>query len=69
MLFLVSINSTIETIVVTIHLETDWAKLQVPVNKNTVVCSPYMRELTQFITRVYHTYLSNFNNKEVLLEK
>jgi hypothetical protein len=65
----VSINSTVETIIVTIHLETDWAKLQIPPNKNTVPCSPYMRELTQFITRVYHTYLSNFNNKEVLLAK
>ncbi|KAJ3656220.1 hypothetical protein Zmor_015314 [Zophobas morio] len=64
-----SISSTIETIVVTIHLETDWAKLQVPPNKNTIPCSPYMRELTQFITRVYHTYLSNFNNKEVLSAK
>ncbi|EFA03811.1 Conserved oligomeric Golgi complex subunit 5-like Protein [Tribolium castaneum] len=65
----VSINSTIETIIITIHLETDWAKLQVPINKNSVVCSPYMRELSQFVTRVYHTYLSSFNNKEVLLEK
>lgn len=65
----VSINSTIETIIVTIHLETDWSKLQMPVNRNAVPCSPYMRELTQFINRVYHTYLANFNNKEVLSAK
>ncbi|KAF5273590.1 hypothetical protein FQR65_LT04588 [Abscondita terminalis] len=64
-----SINSTIETIIITIHLEQDWTKLQVPVSKGTVSCSPYMRELTQFVLRVNNTYLSGFENKEVLALK
>ncbi|CAH0557010.1 unnamed protein product [Brassicogethes aeneus] len=65
----VSINSIIEKIIVTIHLETDWVKLQIPANKNSISCSPYMKELNQFIARVYHTYLASFENKEVLLQK
>ncbi|KAJ8951184.1 hypothetical protein NQ314_007724 [Rhamnusium bicolor] len=64
-----SINSIIETIIITIHLETDWSKLPVPTNKNYQSCTPYMRELNQFITRVYQTYLANFENKEVLSTK
>ncbi|XP_045470713.1 conserved oligomeric Golgi complex subunit 5 [Harmonia axyridis] len=63
----VSINSTVETILVTIHLEADWTKLQT-FNKH-VSCSPYMRELGQFINRVFNTYLAQFENKEVLLLK
>ncbi|XP_044751811.1 conserved oligomeric Golgi complex subunit 5 [Coccinella septempunctata] len=63
----VSINSTVETIIVTIHVEADWTKLPA-VNKQTS-CSPYMRELGQFITRVFNTYLAQFENKEVLLSK
>ncbi|XP_030751330.1 conserved oligomeric Golgi complex subunit 5 [Sitophilus oryzae] len=65
---IVSINSVIETILVTMHLEPDWLKIQVVANKN-LPCSPYMKELIQFITRVYNTYLVNFHNKEVLSEK
>ncbi|KAF5281574.1 hypothetical protein FQA39_LY05109 [Lamprigera yunnana] len=64
-----SINSTIETIIITIHLEQDWAKLQFPANRNNVLCSPYMRELTQFILRVNGTYLNGFENKEMLALK
>ncbi|KAJ8920765.1 hypothetical protein NQ315_004905 [Exocentrus adspersus] len=64
-----SITSVIETIVITVHLETDWPKLPVPANKNFQSCSPYMRELSQFITRVYQTYLANFENKSVLSAK
>ncbi|KAL3282359.1 hypothetical protein HHI36_005545 [Cryptolaemus montrouzieri] len=64
----VSINSTIETILVTIHLEADWTRHQVPSNKQ-VSCSPYMRELSQFLSRVFNTYLAQFENKEVLLAK
>ncbi|KAK4878939.1 hypothetical protein RN001_007085 [Aquatica leii] len=64
-----SINSTIETIIITIHLEQDWAKLQLPVSRSSISCSPYMRELTQFILRVNSTYLSGFENKEVLALK
>lgn len=63
-----SINKTIETIIVTIHMEQDWNRLQVSGNK-TVSCSPYMRELTQFISRVFHTYLACFTNQEVLTIK
>lgn len=65
---IVSINSVVETIMVTMHLEPDWIKLQTSVNK-TLTSSPYMKELVQFITRVYQTYLVNFQNKEVLCEK
>lgn len=63
-----SINATVETIIITIHLESDWAKLQVQPNRN-VVCSPYMRELYQFLTRVYTTYLAPFENKDILTAK
>lgn len=61
--------SVVETIIITLHLETDWPKLPVPTNKNFQSCSPYMRELSQFITRVYQTYLASFENKEVLFAK
>ncbi|XP_060527805.1 conserved oligomeric Golgi complex subunit 5 [Cylas formicarius] len=64
----ISINSIIETIIVTIHMEKDWARAQVTSNKNQSY-SPYMKELTQFINRVYNTYLCNFQNKEVLSQK
>ncbi|KAK5645700.1 hypothetical protein RI129_004164 [Pyrocoelia pectoralis] len=64
-----SINSTIETIIITIHLEQDWVKLQPPSVRSNVSCSPYMRELTQFILRVNNTYLNLFENKEVLALK
>ncbi|XP_017779416.1 PREDICTED: conserved oligomeric Golgi complex subunit 5 [Nicrophorus vespilloides] len=63
-----SINSTIETILVTIHLETDWNKLQ-STNRTNIPCSPYMRELIQFISRVFPTYLARFDNKEILSTK
>lgn len=66
--FLVSINSVIETIIITLHLESDWAKTQAPV-KMYHSCSPYMKELSQFISRVYQTYLEDFKNKEVLSVK
>lgn len=64
-----SINATVETIVITIHLEPDWGKLQIPPNKHNVSCSPYMRELMDFLTRVYSTYLAPFDNKECLSTK
>ena len=59
----------VETIIITIHLETDWGKLQVPVNRNNLPCSPYMKELVQFINRSYQIYLSPFDNKEILSNK
>ncbi|CAG9771942.1 unnamed protein product [Ceutorhynchus assimilis] len=65
---IVSINSVVETIIVTMHLENDWTKLPVLNNKN-ISCSPYMKELVHFINRVYNTYLKDFQNKEVLSEK
>lgn len=65
--FSVSINSTVETILVTIHLEADWTKLQT-LSKHTS-CSPYMRELGEFLNRVFNAYLARFENKEVLLLK
>ncbi|XP_050507229.1 conserved oligomeric Golgi complex subunit 5 [Diabrotica virgifera virgifera] len=64
----VSINSVIETIIVTLHLEADWTKVQIP-HKISSSCSLYMKELNQFISRVYQTYLDGFKNKEVLASK
>ncbi|XP_022914460.1 conserved oligomeric Golgi complex subunit 5 [Onthophagus taurus] len=64
-----SVKLTVETIIITIHIETDWTKLQIPPTKSTQSCSPYMRELVQFITRSYQTYLSPFSNKECLTQK
>lgn len=61
-------NKTIETIIVTIHLEPDWDRLQVTPNK-PVSCSPYMRELMQVISRIFHTYLECFTNTEILSAK
>lgn len=66
---LVSINSTIETIIITLHLETDWSKLSVTHNRHSIATSPYMKELSQFITRVHQIYLSPFDNKDVLNAK
>lgn len=60
-----SINQTVETIVVTMHQE-DWRKE----NRSTATtCSAYLRELLQFLTRVHHTYLLHFDNKPVLINK
>ncbi|KAG5889011.1 hypothetical protein JTB14_033940 [Gonioctena quinquepunctata] len=64
---MVSVFSVVETIVITLHLESGWTK-QLP-SKNQQSCSPYMRELNQFITRVYQTYFDSFKNKEVLSTK
>ncbi|KAL1491355.1 hypothetical protein ABEB36_011963 [Hypothenemus hampei] len=64
---IVSICSVIETIIVTMHLEPDWAKLNV--TNKTPSSSPYMKELAQFLLRVHNTYLQNFHNKTVLSEK
>uniref|UniRef100_A0A1Y1KUH6 Conserved oligomeric Golgi complex subunit 5 n=1 Tax=Photinus pyralis TaxID=7054 RepID=A0A1Y1KUH6_PHOPY len=64
-----SINATIETIIITLHLEQDWVKLQSPATRSNIPCSPYMRELTQFIFRVNSTYLNLFENKDVLALK
>ncbi|CAG9858527.1 unnamed protein product [Phyllotreta striolata] len=65
---IVSINSVIETIIITMHLESDLSKAQAP-PKNSQTCSLYMKELNQFITRVYQTYLDGFKNKQVLTTK
>lgn len=66
--FTASVNTTTETIIITIHLEQDWEKL--PANSRSAThCSPYMRELTQFIARVHHTYLAPYENKEMLTTK
>ncbi|KRT82944.1 hypothetical protein AMK59_3911, partial [Oryctes borbonicus] len=59
-----SIKTAIETILITIHAESDLAKYQVPGNRPTIPCSFYMRELIEFITRTYNIYLSSFDNKE-----
>nr|CAH7733118.1 unnamed protein product [Callosobruchus chinensis] len=64
-----SMNSVIETIIVTIHLESDWAKLNIPPNKHYHSCSPYMKELNEFVTRAYNIYLAKFENKDVLTSK
>lgn len=63
-----SINDTIDTILVTIHIENDWNKLQVTA-RTQIPCSPYMRELVQFIGRIYPTYLAHFENKDILANK
>ncbi|XP_057656246.1 conserved oligomeric Golgi complex subunit 5 [Diorhabda carinulata] len=63
-----SVNSVIEKIIVTLHLESDWAKAQPP-SKMINTPSPYMKELNQFISRVYSTYLDGFKNREVLAVK
>lgn len=69
MVFADSINQTVETIIVTIHQELDWTTVSSPTGKTTIPSSPYMRELTQFLTRAYQTYLAGFENKEILNKK
>ncbi|XP_018320552.1 conserved oligomeric Golgi complex subunit 5 [Agrilus planipennis] len=66
---IISINVTIEKIIVTIHQEPDWNRIQIPTHKIAISCSPYMRELTEFVGRVFNTYLVPFENKEVLTNK
>lgn len=61
-----SINQTVETIVVTMH-EEDWRRESRSTTATT--CSAYLRELLQFLTRIHHTYLLNFDNKPVLTNK
>ncbi|XP_076269956.1 conserved oligomeric Golgi complex subunit 5 four way stop [Rhynchophorus ferrugineus] len=63
-----SINVIVEKIMLTMHVEPDWLKIQTPANK-ILSCSPYMKELIQFINRIYNTYLVTFQNKKVLSEK
>ncbi|KAI4465399.1 conserved oligomeric golgi complex component 5 [Holotrichia oblita] len=61
-----SIKMAIETILITIHAESDWAKYQVSGNRPTIPCSFYMRELVEFITRTHNIYLTPFDNKDIL---
>nr|XP_023014138.1 conserved oligomeric Golgi complex subunit 5 [Leptinotarsa decemlineata] len=49
----VSVISVVETIIVTLHLESGWTRQQV--SSKSYSCSPYMRELNEFISRVYRT--------------
>lgn len=53
----------------TIHQESDWTTVSSPTGKSVVPSSPYMRELTQFLTRAYQTYLVGFEDKETLNKK
>ena len=54
---------TVDKIVLTIYYEKDWEYLDI---QNINICSPYMKELTQFLTRVQKSYLSTYDNKDIL---
>lgn len=62
-----SINSAIETIIITIHNEHDWVKL--PVKTGAVNCSPYMRELIEYIARAFKVHLGPFNASEAFASR
>ncbi|XP_045775489.1 conserved oligomeric Golgi complex subunit 5 [Maniola jurtina] len=66
-LFAESIKNSLYLILITMHDEPDLIRAENPNNK-TMTCSPYMKELQQFVSRCKDIYLSLFNEKQALNE-
>ncbi|CAK1542378.1 unnamed protein product [Leptosia nina] len=66
-LFSESIKNSLFIILLTMHNEQDFVKNEDPNNK-TLSCSPYMKELQQFVSRCKDIYLSMFQDKSALNE-
>lgn len=66
-LFAESIKNSLYIILMTMHDESDLVKADDPSGK-TLSCSPYMKELQQFVSRCKDIYLSMFQEKPALNE-
>ncbi|CAH4023245.1 conserved oligomeric Golgi complex subunit 5 [Pieris brassicae] len=66
-LFAESIRNSLFIILMTLHDEQDFSRNEDPSNKN-LSCSPYMKELQQFVLRCKDIYLSMFQEKYALNE-
>lgn len=66
-LFAASIENSLQIILMTMHDEPDLNRSDDPTGK-TLSCSPYMKELQQFVTRCKDIYLSMFNEKSAVNE-
>ncbi|XP_022824683.1 conserved oligomeric Golgi complex subunit 5 [Spodoptera litura] len=66
-LFAESIKNSLYIILMTMHDEPDLIRADDPTGK-TLSCSPYMKELQQFVSRCKDIYLSMFNEKSALNE-
>ncbi|XP_030026534.1 conserved oligomeric Golgi complex subunit 5 [Manduca sexta] len=64
-LFAESIKNSLYIILMTMHEEPDLIRADDPAGKN-LSCSPYMKELQQFVSRCKDIYLSMFNEKAAL---
>lgn len=66
-LFAESIKNSLYIILMTMHDEPDLTRTDDPSNKS-LSCSPYMKELQQFVSRCKDIYLSMFQEKSALNE-
>ncbi|KPJ04480.1 Conserved oligomeric Golgi complex subunit 5 [Papilio xuthus] len=66
-LFAESIKNSLFIILMTMHDEPDLTRADDP-NKKSLSCSPYMKELQQFVSRCRDIYLSMFQEKSALNE-
>ncbi|XP_038221318.1 conserved oligomeric Golgi complex subunit 5 [Zerene cesonia] len=66
-LFAESIKNSLYIILMTMHDEPEFSRNDDPSNK-TISCSPYMKELQQFVSRCKDIYLSMFHEKSALNE-
>lgn len=66
-LFAESIKNSLYIILATMHDEPDLIRADDPAGK-TLSCSPYMKELQQFVSRCKDIYLSMFSEKSALNE-
>ncbi|CAG9790765.1 unnamed protein product [Diatraea saccharalis] len=66
-LFAESIKNSLYIILMTMHDEPDLVRADDPMGK-TLSCSPYMKELQQFVSRCKDIYLSMFQEKSALNE-
>ncbi|XP_045501220.1 conserved oligomeric Golgi complex subunit 5 [Colias croceus] len=66
-LYAESIKNSLFIILMTMHDEQEFSRSDDPSNK-TISCSPYMKELQQFVSRCKDLYLSMFHEKSALNE-